>query len=95
MGEAPISDHQRRKQLSVRRIAAVEDITSVIEKFNRHLHFTVVKDRNVATSHDFYLSLVHSIWEFLVHKWIRTQQLYYEKDAKVNHNARCFHLNRI
>ena len=83
MGEAPITDHHKRKQISVRRIPAVEDIASVKEKFNRHLHFTVVKDRNVATSHDFYLSLVHSVWEFLVHKWILTQQLYYQKDAKV------------
>jgi len=82
MGEAPMTDHHKRRQISVRRIPAVEDISSVIEKFNRHLHFTVVKDRNVATSHDFYLSLVHSVWEFLVHKWIRTQQLYYQKDAK-------------
>ena len=83
MGEAPLTDHHKRKQISVRRIPAIEDIASVKEKFNRHLHFTVVKDRNVATSHDFYLSLVHSVWEFLVHKWIRTQQLYYQKDVKV------------
>lgn len=46
------------------------------------MHFTVVKDRNVATKHDFYLSLVYTVWEYLVHKWIRTQQLYYQKDAK-------------
>ena len=83
MGEAPISDHQKRRQISVRRIPAVEDIATIKEKFNRHLHFTVVKDRNVATQRDFYLSLVYSVWEFLVHKWIRTQQMYYEKDPKV------------
>eukprot|EP00112_Aurelia_sp_Birch-Aquarium-sp1_P004041 Seg1457.1 transcript_id=Seg1457.1/GoldUCD/mRNA.D3Y31 product="Glycogen phosphorylase" protein_id=Seg1457.1/GoldUCD/D3Y31 len=82
MGEAPVSDHQKRRQISVRRIPAVEDIATIKEKFNRHLHFTVVKDRNVATQHDFYLSLVYSVWEFLVQKWIRTQQLYYEKDPK-------------
>lgn len=83
MGEAPISDQQKKQQISIRRIAAVEDIASIKEKFNRHLHFTVVKDRNVATKHDFYLSLVYTVWEYLVHKWIRTQQLYYQKDAKV------------
>ncbi len=84
MGEAPKSDRQKQREMSVRKIAAVEDILSIKEKFNRHLHFTVVKDRNVATNHDFYLSLVHTVWEYLVHKWIRTQQLYYQKDPKVD-----------
>eukprot|EP00794_Sanderia_malayensis_P020585 gene20585-22616_t len=82
MGERPLTDEQKRRQISVRKIAAVEDIITIKDKFNRHLHFTVVKDRNVATQHDFYLSLVHTVWEYLVQKWIRTQQLYYQKDPK-------------
>ena len=83
MGEVRQSDHDRRRQISVRKIKQIEDVVSLKETFNRHLHYTVVKDRNVATSFDYYLALVHTVWDNLVGRWIRTQQLYYEKDPKV------------
>ena len=51
--------------------------------FNRHLHYTLVKDRNVATSRDYFFALAHSVKDNLVSRWIRTQQYYYEKDPKV------------
>ncbi|KFQ47106.1 Glycogen phosphorylase, liver form, partial [Nestor notabilis] len=50
--------------------------------FNRHLHFTLVKDRNVATPRDYYFALAHTVRDHLVGRWIRTQQYYYEKDPK-------------
>lgn len=76
-------DAEKRKQISVRGIAQVENVTEVKKGFNRHLHYTLVKDRNVATNRDYYLALSHTVRENLVSRWIRTQQYYYEKDPKV------------
>lgn len=80
----PQSDIEKRKQISVRGIAGVENVTEVKKSFNRHLHYTLVKDRNVATSRDYYFALAHSVKDNLVSRWIRTQQFYYEKDPKVS-----------
>lgn len=79
----PVSDHDKRKQISVRQIAQVENVSEVKKAFNRHLHYTLVKDRNVATTRDYYFALAHSVKDNLVSRWIRTQQYYYEKDPKV------------
>lgn len=76
------SDREKRKQISVRGIALVENVTTVKKTFNRHLHFTLVKDRNVATPRDYYFALAHTVRDHLVSRWIRTQQYYYEKDPK-------------
>lgn len=78
------SDHEKRKQISVRGIAGIEDVSNFKASFNRHLHYTLVKDRNVATQRDYYIALAHSVRDHLVGRWIRTQQYYYETDPKVN-----------
>lgn len=77
------SDFEKRKQISVRGIAQVENVTNIKKSFNRHLHYTLVKDRNVSTPRDYYFALAHSVKDNLVSRWIRTQQYYYEKDPKV------------
>jgi len=82
MSAQPISDKDRLKQISVRGIAQVENVSNVKKTFNRHLHFSLVKDRNVATDRDFYFALAHTVKDHLVSRWIRTQQHYYEKDPK-------------
>ncbi|KAM9317303.1 glycogen phosphorylase, brain form [Gastrophryne carolinensis] len=79
---APISDTEKRKQISVRGIAGLGDVAEVRKSFNRHLHFTLVKDRNVSTPRDYYFALAHTVRDHLVGRWIRTQQYYYEKDPK-------------
>jgi hypothetical protein len=79
----PQSDIEKRKQISVRGIAQVENVTNVKKTFNRHLHYTLVKDRNVATPRDYYFALAHTVKDHLTSRWIRTQQYYYEKDPKV------------
>lgn len=79
----PLSDQEKRKQISVRGLAGVENVTELKKSFNRHLHFTLVKDRNVATPRDYYFALAHTVRDHLVGRWIRTQQHYYEKDPKV------------
>lgn len=80
----PLSDYERRKQISVRGLAGVENVSDLKTNFNRHLHFTLVKDRNVATKRDYYFALANTVRDHLVGRWIRTQQHYYEKDPKVS-----------
>lgn len=80
----PLSDHDKRKQISVRGLAGVENVSDLKTNFNRHLHFTLVKDRNVAMKRDYYFALAHTVRDHLVGRWIRTQQRYYEKDPKVS-----------
>ncbi|KAH3846891.1 hypothetical protein DPMN_089198 [Dreissena polymorpha] len=77
------SDADKRKQISIRGIAPVENVANVKKTFNRHLHYTLVKDRNVATPRDYYYALAHTVRDHLTGRWIRTQQHYYEKDPKV------------
>lgn len=80
----PQSDADRRKQISVRGIAEVGNVTEVKKNFNRHLHYTLVKDRNVSTLRDYYFALANTVKDNMVGRWIRTQQHYYEKDPKVS-----------
>ncbi|RWS05288.1 Glycogen phosphorylase-like protein [Dinothrombium tinctorium] len=77
-----MSESDVKKQISVRGIAVVENVAEVKKGFNRHLHYTLVKDRNVATSRDYYQALAHTVRDHLVSRWIRTQQRYYMKDPK-------------
>lgn len=77
------TDFDKRKQISVRGIAQVENVANVKKSFNRHLHYTLVKDRNVSTVRDYFFALAHTVKDHLVSRWIRTQQYYYEKDPKV------------
>ncbi|VDD93217.1 unnamed protein product [Enterobius vermicularis] len=77
-----LTDHERRKQISVRGIAQVENVANFKKAFNRHLHFSIIKDRNVATPRDYYFALAHTVRDHLVSRWIRTQQYYYENDPK-------------
>ncbi|XP_017289173.1 glycogen phosphorylase, brain form [Kryptolebias marmoratus] len=79
---APLTDQEKRKQISIRGIAELGEIAEIKRSFNRHLHFTLVKDRNVATPRDYFFALAHTVWDHLVGRWIRTQQYYYEKDPK-------------
>lgn len=78
----PQTDADRRKQISVRGIVEVGNVTEVKKSFNRHLHYTLVKDRNVATLRDYYFALANTVKDSMVSRWIRTQQHYYEKDPK-------------
>lgn len=84
MSAPPRTDQEKRKQISVREIALAENVLNVKRTFNRHLHYTLVKDRNVATPRDYYFALAHTVKDNLVSRWIRTQQHYYESDPKVS-----------
>lgn len=79
----PLTDQEKRRQISIRGIVGVENVAELKKGFNRHLHFTLVKDRNVATPRDYYFALAHTVRDHLVGRWIRTQQHYYDKCPKV------------
>ncbi len=73
---SPVSKQKGAKQISIRgipmvklkirkfpvffRFSQLENVQAVIKTFNRHLHFTVVKDRDVATERDYYTSLAYT-----------------------------------
>ncbi|XP_061551797.1 glycogen phosphorylase, liver form [Phycodurus eques] len=78
----PVCDQEKRKQISIRGIVGLENVAELKKGFNRHLHFTLVKDRNIATPRDYYFALAHTVRDHLVSRWIRTQQFYYEVDPK-------------
>ena len=77
------SSNYRKKQISMRNLPQLEDVSTVKTAFNRHLHQTLVKDRHVATRGDFYKSVAYTVRDQLVGRWIRTQQHYYDQDPKV------------
>ena len=80
----PKTDQERRKQISVRGIPQLGNVSGVKRTFNRHLHYTLVKDRNVATPRDYFFALAQTVKDHLVGRWIRTQQYYYDNDPKVS-----------
>lgn len=75
--------NEKLKQISVRGIAQIADVNEIKAGFNRHLHYTLIKDRNIATPHDFYMALAHCVKDHIVSRWIRTQQISYQRDPKV------------
>ncbi|XP_044773867.1 glycogen phosphorylase, liver form isoform X2 [Neomonachus schauinslandi] len=79
----PLTDQEKRRQISIRGIVGVENVAELKKGFNRHLHFTLIKDRNVATPRDYFFALAHTVRDHLVGRWIRTQQHYYEKCPKL------------
>jgi glycogen phosphorylase len=52
------------------------------ESIKKHLLYTMAKDQYSATNLDLYKSISLSVKDQLVKRWIRTQQTYYEVDAK-------------
>lgn len=71
-----------KRQISIRHIAPKESINTLKDAFNRHLHYTMAKDRNDASDWHFFMALAHTVKDTLVGRWIRTQQHYYKKDPK-------------
>ncbi|MGE5350508.1 MAG: glycogen/starch/alpha-glucan phosphorylase [Acidobacteriota bacterium] len=55
---------------------------SLKNQFDEHMEFMLVKDRVTATPHDIYYALSMSVRDRLVRNWLRTQQIYKEKDVK-------------
>lgn len=47
-----------------------------------HLHFTLAKDRYTATKRDLFQAVAFAVRDQLIGRWIKTQQQYYDADAK-------------
>ncbi|OAF68290.1 hypothetical protein A3Q56_03948 [Intoshia linei] len=77
-----VLDPEKLRQISVRGIAVYDDVKSFINLFNRHLHYNLVKDRNVATDHDYFYAAAYAARDHLCSRWIRTLQHYKLKDPK-------------
>ena len=52
------------------------------EDFNRHLRYTMAKDRADATDRDHYEALARSVRDRLIERWIQTQKTYHKKNPK-------------
>ncbi|XP_054714616.1 glycogen phosphorylase-like [Uloborus diversus] len=72
----------RERRLTIKDLPNIANVEEVTEALNRHLHCSLVKDRNIASTYDYYVALSHTVKDRLVGPWIRTQQAYYEKDPK-------------
>ncbi len=59
-----------------------KDVEMLRKSLLDHLTYSIAKDKYSATSRDKYDSLVLSVRDFLVERWIKTQQEYYDVDTK-------------
>jgi starch phosphorylase len=59
-----------------------KDVEILRKSLSDHLTYSIAKDKYSATSRDKYDSLVLSVRDFLVERWIKTQQQYYDVDTK-------------
>ncbi|CAF3381972.1 unnamed protein product [Rotaria sp. Silwood1] len=83
------------KLISIRDIPMLENVQEVKKIFNRHLHFTIVKDRDIAGDRDYYTSIAYTVRDHLVGRWIRTNQYHFENDEKrVYYLSLEFHMGR-
>lgn len=55
---------------------------SLSNQFAEHLEFSLVKDRNTASGFDAYYALSLAVRDRMVRRWLRTQKVYHDKDAK-------------
>ena len=83
MSVAPVTDEERRRNISVKKIVPSEGVDTVMSMFNRHLHYSVCTDRNGAGDRSYYEALALTVRDHLASRWLRTKQYYYEHDVKV------------
>jgi hypothetical protein len=55
---------------------------SLRNQFAEHMEFGLVKTRLTATEYDYYLALSMAVKDRLVRRWLRTQQTYWQQDAR-------------
>jgi starch phosphorylase len=48
-----------------------------------NLFYIQGKDKYFATAYDYYMALAYTVRDRLIYRWLKTQQTYFEKDAKV------------
>ena len=50
----PLTDHEKQWHISIPGILEVEKVVELKKGFNRHQHFTLIKDCNRATTWDYF-----------------------------------------
>ena len=58
------------------------DAASIQLSFATHLEYSLSKDQYTATARDLYTALALTARDRMIERWIRTQQMYHEHDAK-------------
>lgn len=58
------------------------DIATLKKSFENHMEFSLAKDEYTATDYDRYSSIALATRDRLIERWIKTQQTYYNKNAK-------------
>ncbi len=58
------------------------DVEALRESIRAHVRYTIGKSERAATARDWYEALCRSVRDHLVHRWITTQNEYYQRDAK-------------
>ncbi|MGI6098764.1 MAG: glycogen phosphorylase, partial [Kiritimatiellia bacterium] len=55
---------------------------SLRNAFNWHLRYSLAKDRYTATDRDRYVALASTVRDYMVERWILTQQRHHRNDVK-------------
>lgn len=71
-----------QRRITIHGLLKSDTVDSIKDDFNRHLHFTCMKDRNTASDKDYYYALALTVKDQLIGRWVRTQQHYYENATK-------------
>lgn len=82
MSVKPQSDEDRRRQISVKKVVPSENVSTIMLRFNQHLHYTYGYDRHSAGANEYLKSLSTTVKDHLMSKWLRTQQTWYKEDPK-------------
>lgn len=72
----------KQRKISISGIAPPECVNNIKNNFNKHLHFTLVKDRQNATARDYFFALAHTVKDQVCGRWIRTYQHHHRMDSK-------------
>jgi glycogen phosphorylase len=93
MSNSHLDVHRTQVKRHVRSTAPVEiqveddrtgmDLETLKRAFIDNLYYIQGKDKNFATAYDYYMALAYTIRDRLVHRWIKTEQTYFEKDVRV------------
>jgi len=75
---------QKRKYYSKLNCISLKNVYIIVIVVIVVIIIVKVKDRNVATTRDYYFALANTVKDHLVARWIRTQQRWYETDPKVS-----------
>lgn len=59
-----------------------KDVESIKKAFMTHVEYSLAKDEYSATKLDAFMALAYVVRDHLIERWLKTQQAYYDEDAK-------------